>query len=368
MSWQDAIVKHIGPGGLSGCTLAEWLRMLSRNRFAVDLRYWPRAAAITLHCALNSFWSHVENRRYAARVKETSVPPPLFILGVWRSGTTHLHNLLCQDDRFAWPNTYQAFFPHTFLCTEEWNARTLQRFMPSTRPMDNVRNGVEMPQEDEFAMAASGFSFLIGSMTFPRTDQYFRRFLSLRDATPEEIDAWKSCLMRFLQKLTFKYDRPLVLKSPAHTSRIRLLLELFPDAKFVNIHRHPHAVFQSSVHTAKKAMPYWTLQAHEQSVDQTFKDSAEIFDAFFEQRHLIPPENFCEIAYEQLDQNPIEQLRHVYETLDLPDFNFVEPRIRDYTLSLKGYRKNSFPELSNDIRERLAREWSRCFEEWGYPT
>jgi omega-hydroxy-beta-dihydromenaquinone-9 sulfotransferase len=296
------------------------------------------------------------------------VPPPVFILGIWRSGTTHLHNLLSQDDRFAFPNTYQVFYPHSFLCTESWNAPNVKRFLPSTRPMDDVRNGIEMPQEDEFALAASGLSFLIGAMAFPRTGRHYRRFLTLRGATQYEIDAWKSNLMRFLQKLTLKHDRPLLLKSPGHTSRIKLLLELFPDAKFVHIHRHPHAVFQSSVHTMKKAMPFCTLQSHDHSIEQTIQDYADVFDAFFEQRHLIPVENFCEVAFEQLEQDPIGELRRIYQTLALPDFSGAESRVRDYTQSLKAYSKNSFPDLPADLRARLAQEWRRCFEQWGYVT
>ena len=50
---------------------------------------------------------------------------PLFILGIWRSGTTHLHNLFAQDDRFAFANNYQVCFPRTFLTMEKlaWEVR-----------------------------------------------------------------------------------------------------------------------------------------------------------------------------------------------------------------------------------------------------
>jgi hypothetical protein len=36
--------------------------------------------------------------------------------------------------------------------------------------------------------------------------------------------------------------------------------------------------------------------------------------------------------------------------------------------SLSGYKKNTLPELSPDLRERIATEWRRCFEEWDYPV
>jgi hypothetical protein len=58
----------------------------------------------------------------------------LFILGIWRSGTTHLHNLFAQDDRFAYPTFYQVLYPHTFLTTEKSNAPLMGFFLPRKRP------------------------------------------------------------------------------------------------------------------------------------------------------------------------------------------------------------------------------------------
>ena len=53
----------------------------------------------------------------------------------------------------------------------------------------------------------------------------------------------------FLKKVQFIVPRPLVLKSPPHTARIRQLLEWFPEAKFVHIRRDPYRVIQSRLHT-----------------------------------------------------------------------------------------------------------------------
>lgn len=47
-------------------------------------------------------------------------------------------------------------------------------------------------------------------------------------------------------------DLRLLIKSPVHTARVKLLLELFPDAQFIYIHRHPFDVFKSAVNMAGK--------------------------------------------------------------------------------------------------------------------
>jgi hypothetical protein len=59
----------------------------------------------------------------------------------------------------------------------------------------------------------------------------------------------------------------------------------------------------------------------------------------------------------ELEKDPIGQLRMLYKHLDLPEFGRVEPVVREYLRSLAGYKKNVFPELSAEVRERLAREW-----------
>jgi hypothetical protein len=122
------------------------------------------------------------------------VAPPLFILGVWRSGTTHLHNLLAQDDRFAFPNFYQVMYPATFLCTEWAQARFVGFFLPRKRPQDNVLMGVREPQEDEFAICSlTGHSFIL-SLAFPRGAELYDRYLTLRSVPDVDRAEWKAAL------------------------------------------------------------------------------------------------------------------------------------------------------------------------------
>ncbi|MBC8355082.1 MAG: sulfotransferase [Planctomycetes bacterium] len=63
------------------------------------------------------------------------------------------------------------------------------------------------------------------------------------------------------KKLTFKYDKPLVVKSPTHTGHVRLLLEMFPEAKFVHIHRNPFEVFSSTLKMLATASPWFRLHS-----------------------------------------------------------------------------------------------------------
>ena len=370
MAWRETFMLTVGPGILGGTTLGRWLRFLRDNRYAVDPPYWGRALSITSAAITNSLHARREERLYGQQIREAKVYPPLFILGIWRSGTTHLHNLLAQDDRLAFASNYQTCYPLTFLTTEASQARLVDFFLPATRPQDNIPMKMGTPQEDEFAICVlNGLSFCM-NWTFPRTGDRYRRYLSFRDASESEIAEWKEGLRWFIRKLSFKLGKPLVLKSPGHTARIKLLLELYPDAKFVHIHRNPYDVHRSTRHLVRAVLPWVTLQRPDLAdlEAKAIPKYKETYDAFFEERPLIPPGHFHELAFEDLEADPMGQIRTLYERLSLPDFGHVEPRLREYLGSVSDYKKNEHPGLPIDLKERLAREWQRCFKEWGYLT
>jgi hypothetical protein len=368
MGWRETFLARCGPGLLAGITLGDWLTLLRENEFAIAPRALLRAMTITSHSVQNSALRWREDRTYGRGLENVVVLPPVFVLWHWRNGTTHLHNLLTLDDRFAFPNNYQVAFPHTFLSTEAVSARLLSFFLPKRRPMDNIEWNMRSPQEDEFALcAASQISPCVG-WAFPQRREHYDRYLTLRDLPPAELARWRETLLRFLQKLTWKYGRPLVLKSPPHTCRIRLLLEMFPEARFVHIHRNPYAVFQSSrrmfgVNFALSGLQHLRLDDLD---DWILRQYRVMYDAFFEERGLIPDGRFHEIGYEALEADPIGEVTRLYDALGLPPFGHVEPALRSYVQSIAGYEKNQFADLPADTRTRIAAAWRPCFEAWHY--
>jgi hypothetical protein len=354
---------------LCGVTFRDWWDALRVNRFDIDLPYWPRAAILTGGSFLNSLYRRREERSFGARLDRVVVKPPLFILGHWRSGTTLLHNLLALDDRFAYPNLYQVFFPHTFLCTEEVRTDLVTPLIPSTRVFDNVAQGLQMPNEDEFATCAASLHSPYMMWSFPRSGEHYERYLTFRGVRPEEVERWRSAFTLFLKKLTLKHDLPMVLKSPPHTCRIKLLLELFPDARFVHIRRDPYTVFQSTRHLNDVLTRSLQFQRPDPSDidDAVIRRYKIMYDAYFEERGLIPNGRLHEVAFEDLERDPIGQVRRVYETLELPGFGAVLPRLEEHVGTLSGYKKNRYPDLAPALRRQIRGAWRRSFEEWGYP-
>ena len=364
------VLKHrwsTGNNYLAGITLDPWLKLLCANH--ISPAYWHRAAFITAAASMNSLFARRE-RRFDDAIRETSLAgPPLFILGHWRSGTTHLHNLLSLDTgNFAFANTYQDTNPSTFLTTEEKNSRRFARLVPEKRLMDNMAMSFALPQEDEFAPCLTTLKSNYLSSSFPDRQQHYDRYLTFDDVPQPEIEEWKESMRWFCKKLTLKYQRPLVLKSPPHTARIRLLLECFPDARFVHIHRHPHDVFRSTRYFWNTAVWHTYMQKPDRSrldeeIIQRYRD---LHDAYHEQCGLIPTGRFHEVTFSELESHPVASVRTIYEALDLPEFDRFQPVLDAHLETLKGYRKNRFEPLELPIRKRLADAFEREFELWDY--
>lgn len=366
--WRQRVSEAFGPGYFAGITCGDWFRLLRDNRFAIGRRYLPRAASISAASVFNT----IVARRQHGRCANTILPPvterPLFILGHWRSGTSHLHRLLAADVYFAAPTLVQVVFPRTFLRTEAVPSKFLARFLPGARKVDNMPLSLDVPEEDERALCTLFGHSPYLSMTFPRREAEYDRYLTMRNVSQEDRRRWQAALLDFVRAFAGGTSRAPLLKSPPHTCRIKLLLEIFPGAKFVHIHRHPYAVFQSTRHLLcgwheRHCLQYRDLAGLD---DRIVRQYREMYDVFFAERQLIPQGNFYELDFADLERQPIEELRQLYDGLALPGFDAARPAIERYLASVEGYKKNHYAELPRAICARIAREWQRSFEEWGY--
>ena len=143
------------------------------------------------------------------------MPPPIFIIGHMRSGTTHLHNLLAASGQFATVPPVLAGMP--------WEAPGLARvlrpfveqYLPEDRLIDSVRVQSDSPIEDEIALANMHTLSYYHAMYFPRRfEETYRRGLLLD--TGEEVARWQRTLRHYVGKMTeLGAGRPLLLKNPA---------------------------------------------------------------------------------------------------------------------------------------------------------
>jgi len=357
---------------LAGVTVTDWSQLLSRRGTRIDPRYWPRTAFTTAMSLLNSAFAQRE-KHYREAVANTDVEAPVFILGHHRSGTTHLWNLLAVDERFAYPNVLQAVFPHTFLSFESTVQTWAECFAPEQRPQDNVAFSPEAPLEDERALCAITFLSLQMARHFPQDRDDFKRYLTMRGTSADERTRWKRAFDRFARKLLVRHGRnsTLLLKATHHAAKIPLLLDLYPDARFVHIYRHPVRVFKSTMRMEQKTMPLYTYQRMpkpEELKDFVLWRYRALYDAFFEDVELIPDGQFAEVRFESLVENRVQTIEDVYRDLSLSHFEAVRPRLEQYVASIADYSKNTYPDLPLSTRRRISDAWAPCFRRWDYET
>lgn len=100
--------------------------------------------------------------------------------------------------------------------------------------------------------------------------------------------------------------------------------------------------------------------------DRIISVYTEMYDAFLEQLGLVPEDRRCEVGYEELEREPEEAVGSISKALGLMGFEDVRPRLKSYLGSIGGYRKNRLDDLPGPLRCRIAEEWGRRFDEWGY--
>jgi hypothetical protein len=351
-----------------GCDFFAWMRLVIRNRFHFSLSHAYLFFTISTITIFHTLFRWIQKLIYGRRIARTPIPEaPLFVIGHWRTGTTLLQELLVLDPRHTYPTYYECMEPNHFLLTEGIITRWFGFIMPSRRPMDNMAAGWNRPQEDEFALCMIGQPSPYLTIAFPNHQPQCQEYLDLEGISPRALASWKHAFMTFLRTLTFRRAGRLVLKSPPHTCRIKVLLELFPDARFVHIVRDPYVVFPSTVHLWKSLYLMHGLQRPtydglEEHVLNTF---SRMYENLEETRHLVEPSRFHEVKYEDLVRDPVGEIRKLYDRLELGGFDEYQPRLEAYLATLKGYETNRY-ELTDEQRGEIARRWGPVIRRYGY--
>jgi len=356
-----------------GMTFGAWLKLLKAGRYRVAPIRWGMAFLITLLAVcVNTPFAWRQRARYGKRIQSTTLAEaPIFIIGHWRSGTTLLHEYMIRDPQFSFADTYACFVPEHFIVSRYTVRPIVACLMPTKRPIDNMEAGFDRPQEDEFALASMGLPSPYRNIIFSNNGLNIdAEYLTLRNLSAEDRTTWLDGLDTFLKTLTFQDPgKRIVLKSPTHTGRIKTLLERYPDAKFIHIHRNPYSIFPSTYNL-------WMRLSRDEGAQRPsgkgmeeyiFNNLNTMYEAFEEDVKQLPENQFCDIAYKELTSAPVETLETIYRLLELDGFDKVRSVFQEYADSQKEYKKNKFA-MDPELQTQIATRWKRYFERYGYET
>jgi hypothetical protein len=253
------------------------------------------------------------------------------------------------------------------LLTERIAAKWLAFVLPRNRPMDNMRVSWGRPQEDEAALCNLGLPSTFLTVAFPNRPPQSPEYIDLEGLGPSELRRWKFTLVRFLKQISFRKPGRMILKSPQHTFRLRVLNEMFPQARFIYLVRDPHVVFPSTVHFWKSMYRKYGLQRPncERLHEQVFETFIAMHRKLEATRGLVDSARFHELRYEDLLADPPGELRKVYDQLALGEFEPVVSGIERYFHRNRKYETNRY-DLSPELRSEISRRWAEYIEQYVY--
>ncbi len=343
-----------------GMEIRDWAKLISEHRYRIDR--WPTAISISLATAAATIINPLQRWVYHEKCADKPlVEDPVFVIGHWRSGTTLVQELMTLDERYVCPNTFQCFAPNGFLLAEWWLKPLTWPLLPRRRPMDNMRMSWNAPMEDEFALMTMGLPTTYRRVAFPNDVPRHLDYLNMEGIPTPELERWKSGLNDFVDYLNYHYaDRRLLFKSPPHTGRIRVLLDMYPNARFIHITRNPMKFIPSTIHMWAALDHSNALQTpHNRNLRQFVFDSYKrLYDGFHRDRHLLGDHNFVELRFEDLVGDYAGAMRQVYDQLGIDGFDeyALKPlqAEKEKSRSYKGNQHGLPKDLSDEILEKCG--------------
>ena len=263
------------------------------------------------------------------QILRRTMPDPVVVVGLARSGTTRLHRLLATDQHFlhltAWESVYPVPYPACFA------ARDQGRVDPRIAALDQGLRAVlyMSPQiaavhplgtfeiEEEVGLIQHGFS-----------SQLFE--------IQAKIPSFAEWLMTHDQSAAYEYmvtllkiiswyrndpqDRPWVLKTPQHMQDLDALLKVFPNAKLICSHRDPVQAVGSACSMAWNAIvrdsdtvtPQWVGQEWLHKTERMLLKTQRV------REEMAPGHNQYDIQYADINADWEQAMRGVYDFLALP--------------------------------------------------
>jgi len=352
---------------LIGSTIPNFFRVLSMGHVA--WKKIPILALTFIVVVISTPFQIYEYVYFRRKIKQYKFKrSPIFIIGHWRSGTTHLHNLLCKDTNHGFVTTYQGVFPNNL--KSKWIFKTFMEMkIPKTRPSDNVKLSADFPQEEEFALGNMTDATFYHFFYFPSlNDQLYEKFVRLNGISASAKNLLKKKYYELLVKAVFNtHKEQLIVKNPLNTGKINLLLEMFPDAKFIHIYRNPIITYLSTNRFYRSLLPATHLEDYKEAYisEKIIQNYKNLMNDYFETKHLIPEENLIEIKFEEFERNNLFHLKEIYDRFGLESWEEAERHFKAYAVTQRNYQKNKY-KISNAELDILKSEWGFALEKLNY--
>jgi hypothetical protein len=313
-----------------------------------------------------------EYRKNRSEVAQQQITRPLFVLGLPRTGTTILYELLAQDPAHRAPATWEVAQPippaqrQTFhtdprISEVEKSVKKMELLAPGFQAIHAM--GAELPQECVTLLAPHFISDQFGvSFYIPK----YRHWTLGQDMTAAY--QWHK---QFLQHMQVDYmEQRWVLKTPPHLAYLDTLINQYPDAAIVQTHRAPMDVLGSISSLSCTLHSAFSDDINPVETGQAEADYfSEMLRLGMDQRRAMADEEsrIFDVQFRDIVSNPIKVIENLYDHFDF-DFNetvrvamqdYLDSRPRDkhgehhYTLEKFGLSQKEHAPLFADYCKRF---------------
>ena len=293
-------------------------------------KWWYIRRPLKWLSPLISIFEKQKINKYGSQPSEYS---PVFIIGVPRSGTTILYQLVTQFLNVAYFNNFVNLSRENLYFGYWLSQKIFKGEFHNSYVSDygnTKESGLTAPSE-------------IGNFWYRWISQN-KIYINENDLTIDE----KQEIYNNFTSIINKYNQPLVIKNLYLSQRLRLIYDIFPNAKFIYIKRDPLFTAQSLFLGRRKhnrdISEWWSikpknfqeiknLSALEQVVAQTYYLDKQIH----EDLSLFPAENIMNIQYENIG-----------------DVNIILERIKQFLgIQTREKLRESKPEISIQNTQKL---------------
>jgi len=310
---------------------------------------------------------YVNDRKRFPSISNEAITTPVFIIGMPRTGTTILHDILAQDPANRAPLTWEVMFPspppeagmfttdpRIAACAATFPSVELQ--IPAFKAMHPM--GAELTQECVTMMGEA--------MCTPLFHNQFR-VPAYQDWVDDDAD-WSHVYAMHRQQLQHlqwhnRRDR-WVLKTGAHLWGLDRLLETYPDARIVFTHRDPVKSMTSyaSLTTLVRSMGSDDVDAIEVADDWTRRLCTVLLRGIHvRQAREYPNAVFYDMYFTDFIRDQFATVARIYDAFDLPMSDVGAERMRDYIADnppgkhgIHRYAPDEFGVVPERVREEFA--------------
>ncbi len=354
---------------LAGYSLPNFLRVLWDNKFAVDLKYFLRFLYAVGLMAIITPLRVFQKIRFHRKIKKTKVTEdPIFIIGHYRTGTTYLMTLMAYDKSKGYVSNIEGYATLFYLGFPKFTRWIIESSLPEVRPMDNVIMGAEEPTEEEYCIGTyTPYGYYTGFI-FPRNFDLYSRFLTF-EGMPKHHKRWIKKYDYLVKMLTLGHKgKQLFLKNPTLSYRLKDILEMYPNAKFIHTYRNPYKVYSSTVKFFDEVFAIYTLQKWDK--EKMKQDILANFQLLYEcherDLHLIPKENIFHVKYEEFIKQPAEMMERIYKELKIDGWEEYKEHMIAYAESQKREYVPNNHVTDDDVIRRVNEHWDDYRERYGY--